>query len=108
MQSKIQKQLEGDEIESTDVQPINLGLPTLKVLGANWMAEVAQYFTDNPQTMVNGFIKAGITGALDGQLDIQDEPENDNTDEIDSNENESDQDDMGDEVDLTNWSIAYD
>ena len=54
-----------------------------------------------PQIMFNGFIKAGITGALDGHMDIQDEPENDDKDEINSNENGSNQDDIGDEVDLT-------
>ena len=96
---QIQKKLEGNYIESTDLQPINLGLPTLKELGAKWMVEMTQYLADNPQMIVNGFIKAGIAGALDGHMDIQDEPEN-NTDNIDSVNNESDQDDTGDEVDL--------
>ena len=64
------------------------------------MVEMAQYFADNPQIIVNGFIKAGITGALDGEMDIQDEPENDDRDDIDSDNSESDQDDTGDEVDL--------
>ena len=78
-----------------------LGLPTLIELGAKWMVEMAQYITDNPQIIVNGFIKAGITGALDGHMDNQDEPENDDTVEIDSDEDESDLDGMNDEVDLT-------
>ena len=97
---QIRTQLEGNDIESTDLQPINLGLPALKELGAKWMVEMAQYFVDNPQIIVNGFIKAGITGALDGEMDIQDEPENDDRDDIDSDNTESDQDDTGDEVDL--------
>ena len=65
---QITKQLQGNEIESVDLQPINLGLPVLKELGARWMVEMAEYFADNPQVIVNGFVKAGITGALDGQM----------------------------------------
>lgn len=43
----------------------------LKELGAKWLVEMAQYFVDNPQIIVNGFIKSGITGALlvDGHQD---------------------------------------
>ena len=55
---QIRTQLEGNDIESTDLQPINLGLPALKELGAKWMVEMAQYFADNPQIIVNGLIKA--------------------------------------------------
>ena len=97
---QIQRQLEENDIESTALQPINLGLPMMKELGAKWMVEMAQYFADNPQIIVNGFIKAGIIGALGSHMDIQDEPENDSTNDIDSEDNESDQDDTGDEVDL--------
>ena len=97
---QIQRQLEENDIESTALQPINLGLPMMKELGAKLMVEMAQYFADNPQIIVNEFIKAGIIGALGSHMDIQDEPENDSTNDIDSEDNESDQDDTGDEVDL--------
>lgn len=98
---QIQKQLEGNDIESTDLQSINLGLPMMKELGAKWMVDMAQYLADNPWIIVNGFIKAGIIAALDGHMDIQDEPENDNSDDNNSNnELDSDQDDTDDEVDL--------
>ena len=97
---QIQTQLEDNDIESTALQTINLGLPMMKELGAKWMVEMAQYFADNPQIIVNGFIKVGIIGALGSHMDIQDEPENDSTNDIDSEDNESDQDDTGDEVDL--------
>ena len=33
--------------------------------------EIAEYFADNPQIIVNGFVKAGIAGALDGHVDEQ-------------------------------------
>jgi len=45
----------------------------LKELGAKWMVEMAEYFAENPQIIVNGFIRAGIAGALDGQRDEQEE-----------------------------------
>jgi len=45
----------------------------LKELGAKWMVKKAEYFAENPQIMVNGFIQAGIAGALDGQRDEQEE-----------------------------------
>ena len=32
------------------------------------MVEMAEYFGDNSQTTVNGFVKASITGALNGHV----------------------------------------
>ena len=49
-----------------DIQPIDLGLPVLKNCGARWLVEAAEYISNNPQIIVKGFIKAGITTALDG------------------------------------------
>ena len=62
---EVMKQLDGKEDEATEVQPINLGLPMLKELGAKWLVQMAEYFADNPHIIVNGFIRAGITSALD-------------------------------------------
>ena len=59
------KQLDGKEDEATEVQPINLGLPMLKERGAKWLVQMAEYFADNPHIVVNGFIRAVITSALD-------------------------------------------
>ena len=71
------KQLDGKEDEATEVQPINLGLPTLKELGAKWLVQMAEYFADNPQIIVNGFTRAGIMSALDNTTseleDMEDE-----------------------------------
>ncbi|MCG8626916.1 MAG: hypothetical protein MJE68_33560, partial [Proteobacteria bacterium] len=64
--NEIMKQLEGREIESAKLQPINLGMPVLKELGARWIVEMAAYFGENPQIIVNGFVKTGIAEALDG------------------------------------------
>ena len=62
---------EGKDIESAELQPINLGMPVLKELGAKWTVEMAEYFGENPQIVVNGFVKAGIAGALDGHIDCR-------------------------------------
>jgi len=43
----------------------------LKELGAQWLVKMVQYIEDNPQFVVNGFIKAGISRALDnGTADL--------------------------------------
>ena len=84
---QITKQLQGSKIESVDLQPINLGLPVLKELEARWMVEMAEYFADNPQIIVNDFVKAGIAG---GHANEQEGEQNAGEDENDSEEYESD------------------
>ena len=74
---EVMKQLDRREDEGTEIQPINLGLPMLKELGAKWLVQMSEYFADNPQIIANGFIRAGIASALDhasSELeDLQDE-----------------------------------
>ena len=79
-------QLEGEDtsdLESIELEPINLGLPALKVIGAKWLVKMEAYICDNPQIIVNEFIHSGITVALDGQ-DIDDLVEPDEDSEHDS------------------------
>ena len=59
------KQLDENVDEAADLEPINLGLPMLRELGAKWLVQMAEYFQGNPQIIVNGFLRAGIAGALD-------------------------------------------
>ena len=61
------QQLEDHDVplDQIELDVIDLGLPVLKELGAKWLVMMAQYIEDNPQFIVNGFIKAGISGALD-------------------------------------------
>ena len=59
--------------ESTELEPISLSLPVLTELGVKWLMQISEYFAVNPQIIVNGFMKAGITAALDGQEDQQGE-----------------------------------
>ena len=37
----------------------------LELNQAKWLVQMAEYFSENPQFVVNGFIRAGITSALD-------------------------------------------
>ena len=95
------KQLEGKDIESAELHPINLGMPVLKELGAKWMVEMAEYFGENPQVVVNGFMKAGIAGALDGHIDCGPEEEDLSEDKSESEEYDSDTDGDSGVMDLT-------
>ncbi len=54
-----------------------MGLLVLKELGAKWMVEIVEYFADNPRIIVYGFVRAGITGVLDGHNDDEQEEESD-------------------------------
>ena len=61
------RQLGNDiELDMAELDEINLGLPVLKEVGAKWLVKMAEYIAENPQLIVNGFIRSGITGALDG------------------------------------------
>ena len=47
------------------LEPIDLSLPSMKELGAKWLTGMAEYLAANPQFMVNGLIRSGVTHALD-------------------------------------------
>ena len=90
---KVSEQLSDEsDIQSTNVQPINLGLPVLKELGAKWMVEMSEYFAANPQIIVNGFVKAGIAGALDRKEASDEQQEENNETKRNFDEMESDLD----------------
>ena len=40
--------IDGKEGDSSDIEPVSLGLPMLKELGAKWLVQMAEYFSDNP------------------------------------------------------------
>ena len=71
---QVTAQLDGRDPESTDLEPVSLSQPVLKELGAKWLVQMSEYFAVNPQIIVNGFVKAGITAALDGRNDQQEQP----------------------------------
>jgi len=65
---QISMQLDGEHaVEEQDVDTVDLGMTVMKEAGAKWLEEMFEYISDNPQFIVNGFIRAGITGALDGK-----------------------------------------
>ena len=83
---QVMKQLEGqdiDDLEMVELQPIDLGLPALKEIGAKWLVDMASYVSENPQFIINGFIRSGITGALDA-LETDDMDKLEDEQEIDS------------------------
>ena len=53
---EINNQLQGEDLEMSTLQPIDLAMPLMKELGAEWLVEMADYIADNPQFIVNGFI----------------------------------------------------
>ena len=67
--AEIIKQLDGKDLETLELEPIDLSMAAVKEQGAKWLVEWAEYMADNPQIIVNGFIKAGISLALDGTLE---------------------------------------
>ena len=49
-------------------------MPILKEIGAKWLVGMAEHLGRNPHIIVNGFVRAGITKALDvssGELSIR-------------------------------------
>ena len=64
--NKVLQQLDSSVDIDQELQPIDLSLPVLRELGAKWITEMAGYFANNPDIIVKGFIKSGISGALDG------------------------------------------
>ena len=81
---QVMQQLDGkdmDDLESTEIQPINLGMPILKEISAKWLDGMVEYITStsNPQFIVNGFIRSGISSAIDGIVDIGSENEDSGT-----------------------------
>ena len=90
-----------------ELQPVNLRLAALKELGAKWLVEMADYISNNPQFIVNGFRRAGIPGALDGYEedpeDLEEELEElsgNSEDEPEDPEEREDPDDLEDSDDL--------
>ena len=45
---KLMEDVEDDNSDIADINPINLGMPTLKELGAKWLVQMSQYISDNP------------------------------------------------------------
>lgn len=100
---QVMKQLDGknmDDFAAVEIQPIDLSMQVVKEVGAKWLVDMAEFINENPQFVVNGFIKSGITGALDQIADDDDEEEEDTAIEVDSSDYDSFSDSDEDSDDL--------
>ena len=93
-----------------ELEPVDLGLQVMKELGAKWLEEMYQYICDNPQFIVNGFLKAGIPQAVDGQLDNDSENDvissDDSNNDITNTETAGSNDESDDRLSNQNTTIA--
>lgn len=55
-----------NNLEAAELKPIQLGMQVMKEVGAKWLVELADYISNSPEFLVNGFIHSGITGAIVG------------------------------------------
>ena len=53
------------------LEPVDLSLTRMKHISANWLVKMWTYIVDNPQFIVNGFIRSGIFDGVtsDDELD---------------------------------------
>ena len=63
---QIVKQLEGQDLDTSTLVPIDVSSAVMKEVSAEWLTDLAEYMANNPQIVVNGFEKTGITAALSG------------------------------------------
>ena len=86
---QVTRQLDGenmDELESSEIEPNDLSMQVIKHISAEWLVNMAEYISRNPQFVVHGFLKSGITGTLDGVM--EDLAEGDNPDLIEGDDPE--------------------
>ena len=58
------------DVESAEIQPVNLCMAVVKELSTCWLVEMAEYIADNPQFIINDFQHPGISSALDGTKNL--------------------------------------
>lgn len=63
---QIQNQLTSD-IGDVVLEPVDLSMGVIKHISAQWLVKMMwEYIIDNPQFIVNGFVRSDIFRALDG------------------------------------------
>ncbi len=107
---RIMEQLDGQDIEASDIQPIDLRMTVLKEVGAKWLVEMVEHFERNPQIIVNRFIQSGITAALDGcQVENESEEDNETESEDLESEEESENSDFVEDLEMSDrYFISFD
>ncbi len=87
---EISKQIDRQQsMEAVELEPVDLSLPQLKELGTRWLVEAYDYISENPAMVVRGFLTSGISDALNGQFDS----DNDSSAEDESDGDEVNEDD---------------
>ena len=89
---QVTQQLEGQDIDTVAVEPIDLSMGMMKEIGDKWLVGRANYIDDNPQFIVHGFIHAGIAKALNG-VDIDNPSASEAIATTTSEESDDDEDD---------------
>ena len=56
-------------VEDVVVEPVDLCMAAMKEVSASWVVETWDYIASNLQFIINGFVHAGISKALDGEDD---------------------------------------
>jgi hypothetical protein len=72
------------------LKPIDLSLPRIKCIGAQWLVRLYEYLGNTPSLIINGFNAAGIPQSIDAGRPIMDKIGND-----DESNNESDDESYG-------------
>ena len=78
----VMEQLDGkdmEDLEHSGIQPINLGMPILKEVGVKWLVGMAEYISDKPLLIVNGFVRSWITSAIDRVMEMGSESDDSGT-----------------------------
>ncbi len=88
----LQEWIEEEDVDAVDITLIKLEMPILKELGAKWLMKMGEYLADNPQFIVNGFRRSGISGALDWLVESEEQSEDDSESIDRDKDSESDED----------------
>ena len=61
------KQLDGKEenLEAAEIEPIDMSMQVMKEVGAMWLVRMVEYINENPEFIVNGFVKSGMSEVRD-------------------------------------------
>jgi len=93
------EQLNSEDFEIVELEPVELSMAVMKEIGAKWLVDMADYISNNPNFIVNGFLHAGIYQALDGKTisdlpvanrDVESTSKESDDDDDDNNDNEED------------------
>ena len=85
MQQLNELAVDGEDIDTAEIQPVDLSMAVMKQVTAGWLVEMAEHFEAHPEIIVNGFIRSGIPSALE-VLDESDRDEERNEADEESSE----------------------